>query len=198
MWVISKFPGLQVKLRGEEALYAPNGNVIKRNPKLKLEFRPGYFPEWAHELAKKRWPEPPGAPDQMLVPRNLYGGLETRTAAIEHNWSEEDLAFVEERIQNWRPRAGTDWFVAEEAKLSPPWPGYKQTKGVKAKVGQPASAMLVENVIVDLVVKTGCDPAEVLAYERQEFGDSRPEVLDALERLLSGETQEEAEELVTA
>ena len=196
MWVISKFPGYQVKLRGEDVIYAPNGAVVKRQPRLRLVFRPGYFPEWAHEQAKKRWPSPPGAPDSMLVPRNLYGGLETRSMAIEMNWSEEDLEFIEDKIRNWRPRAGTDWFIAEEDKLAAPWPGYKTTKPGKLKVGEKPVATC--DVIVDLVVKTGTDPAEVLAYERQEFGDSRPEVLDALERLIAGTEKDEAEELVTA
>lgn len=198
MWVVSRFPGLTVKLRNEEPVFSPSGQIIKRQPKLKVEFRPGYFPAWAHEQAKQRWPEPPGAPDSMLVPANLYGGLETRSQAIEKNWSDEDLKFVEEQMSNWRPRAGTDWFVAEPVKLTAPWPGYNGTTGKQGKVGDPSVS--VEAVIVDLVVQTGSDPAYVIAYEKQEFNDGagRPEVVDALERLLVGDDADEREELILA
>lgn len=190
MWFGSIERGLKMLLRVESYIYAPNGNIIATRKRIKIEFRPANYPDWAYPILQERWPSPKGMPSDPINPKIAYGGLETWIAQREYGWEDEDREWVEQKLLN---EVGGDFILLEEPALAPPWPGYKKTCGGPRGGFHGKST---PEAIIEMVRRTGCDPIAVLAYEEFAFGESRPDVLAALRGEIDAPVEDE--ELVSA
>lgn len=70
-----------------------------------------------------------------------------------------------------------NYFLSETPPAVRPWPAYDEVVTAQGK-----TTRWVVDTIVTTVGQTGVDPAQVLAYERENL--NRPEVVDALEELI--------------
>lgn len=184
---------IQVVIRNEvPPVVDPGGRGIIRaaQRRLSAKFTRGIAPDWARTVGLetfgfKKMPEGVTA-GQWLA---YYDSVEAQDA---FGWNDEERKAIEAKLQTI-----ADVIVVEKPRLAPPWPAYDKIVG---KQGVLTSAQVVEK-IVGKVEEDGYDPAEVIAYERENR--HRKSVISALEPLAGGPVEqpaelEEEEELVEA
>lgn len=175
MWFGSSNRGMTQHIRKRKVVFAANGETVEEQSRLVVQFRPAGYPDWALPIMRQRWPVPKGLVENPINPKIAYGGLNTKVAQKEYGWTDADRQFVERRLQEL---SGSGTIIElEEPKVEAPWPDYKLTAG-GPKRGFPGKT--TPQAVVEMVKMTGCDPEQVLLYEEQAFGDSRPQVVAAL------------------
>lgn len=85
---------------------------------------------------------------------------------------------------------GRDYVLVEQPKVEAPWPSYDNIVVHGQRKIEHVAAKIAEKVAED-----GYDPAEVVAYERQNL--NRPEVIEAVEALTAS-TPEPDDDLIVA
>jgi hypothetical protein len=105
--------------------------------------------------------------EQNVDPRSRMGVFDSAEVQKHLRWSDADHDLVVEGLRN-SPMLGIDFVELEHAVRPAPWKGYDSTD---------------EAEIPALIKATGTDPAEVIAYEREN--QKRPAILEAVNDLLS-------------
>lgn len=176
MYVISRSANLTLPLRDTKTFYTPKGDVDHVKPAISVQFQhtPG-IPEWAREAAEKMpaWGNGVGLNED---PATRCGWLDTDDEALRQNWSDEDKAFVEERLLNGSAN-GVEYVVCSAPKTAKPWPKYDDV------VGADAAAQIAWQVD-----QLGIDPKSVKRYERENA--AREDVINALDDLIEKDAED--------
>lgn len=186
MLFISKAPDYTHTIRGPDIEYHPaTGQQIGKSPAIVAQFRHGATPEWMRDLGERIFTHT--GLGVGVSARSRISHYDTDHEALLNGWSDRDKDLVETILT----RQQSEYMRAVEAPKQPePFPNYKKIRGSKGPGNSLASK------IGDLVGQMGLDPKVVLAYERQEYGDSRPEVAQTLASLIARGDQEKLEPLL--
>lgn len=185
MLLVSTSANLRIQLRPEKSVFAENGEVIRVDRRLVLEFRHGgLIPDFAWDVARQM-PDYGRGAGIGQDPRLKCGWFDTDAMVASGAWTEEERGAAEDLIRA-RPELGSMFAIAEKPRLEPPWPKYDSVRG---KQGKPIAA-----VISEMVADLGLDPANVLAYELEN--KARGPVIEALEELAGLAGPAEREEIV--
>lgn len=187
---------VRIVVRSElPALHDDKGKRVRdRQQRLFAQFQRGGLPPYALDLAVKAFEfrkKPPAHPIE-----NWVAFFDSEAGQIQNNWTTAERELVEARLtvgvadddgRFYPPPA--DVLLVERPHLAAPWPAYDKLVAQGARTVEKVSVKIAEKVTED-----GYDPAEVIAYERENL--NRAAVLDALAELI--ETPAEPELLVSA
>lgn len=145
------------------------------------EFEQGLITEYELELGYKHLGPFKGLPtyeDEVTTvsPRKLIRVYDTDQRAEAEHWTKKTHEFVDEFLRNHELN-GTNFIIVETPKRPAPWPAYDKLTGKTAD----ELAALAERIALK-VIEDEYDPAEVLAYERDNA--NRDAVTAALEHLV--------------
>lgn len=110
-----------------------------------------------------------------VSPRSRLRVYDTDVAAKVEQWDKPTQDFVEDYLLNHELH-GKSFVMVEAQKAAAPWPAYD-----KLTVQGRRTIDLVVAKIVEKIEEDGYQPADVLAYERENL--NRPEIIDAVEAL---------------
>lgn len=174
MRFISRSPKLTVRAIPQEQLLVqtPSGAKLIPDPNnegIICEFQQGGLAPWEKDAALQRFQLRGVA--HGANPTWKLGHFDTELEQMRHGWS-NDLREEIERVL--MTRQGTEFFLCERPRLSPPWPAYD-----RLDVSGRRTIDVLAQQIAEKVVEDGHDPDFVIAYEREN--KNRPEVIHALE-----------------
>jgi hypothetical protein len=178
MRFISKYRGFSFVARPTRSGTDAWGQPIKIQEGIICDFRGGSLELWEVQQALATFQfAAPGHDEEITLRLSLF---DTDLAAEAYGWDENTKAQVEARMQ---AKAGVDFIQLIRPPLPAPWPNYDKVT--------PRGDLHLYEVIVAVVEETGLDPAEVIAYERENL--NRPDVIEALEALVPAEEEAPAE-----
>lgn len=206
MLFVTNYTGYQLLARPDKTklMPHPNGpdwgtiNVVVQEP-IMLEFRPKGILTYAQRQAAQEFFDPPAIDGHRPGPYRQAGvagdpDFEGQTFEASDHWlfystfnTETDCPEVAdlepaevqalaERILLGCAQYGVDYIRADEVKLAAPWPNYDETH---------------HKSIATVARSIKADPRVVIEYEKTR-AEPRPGVIADLERLISEQTQEEA------
>jgi hypothetical protein len=110
-----------------------------------------------------------------------FSYYDTDEQAFFNKWSPEKKVEIEKNLND---QQNSDYFRCDKPKRPAPWPAYDKL----VKQGQRTIALVAEKIAAK-VTEDGYDPENVIAYETENL--NRPEVVDALKKLLVEKVPEE-------
>ena len=187
MLFLSSMPRLVVYYRSEKLIYAPNGQLVEKRPKLHARFRQGGVPEWAIQVGLEKL-QFYGLPEGLL-PQQQMSIFDSQQDQQTWGWTDEERVDLENFMLARMGIETNDYMLAEKTPPTPPWPSYPKLKvTARRTIGQ------VVAKIVETVLDGGYDPVAVAQYERITL--ERPEVIEALEEMQPAEQEEPEEEAI--
>ena len=152
----------------------PRRNIIAK-PGLRAEFLAGQGTTYENDLAKKTFKfnglpvgEDDGLPIDPVYRISVFDSKE-------QHW-DEDTRKKAEKLLTESPYNGSAYIIVETPVRPAPWAGYDKIRSVKK--------------LLELVVETGSDAEEVLAYEIEN--KNRPEVVEAMQAILAPVPEDDA------
>lgn len=100
------------------------------------------------------------------------GVFDTEVAQQLRGWSDEQREWIEQKLIG-SGDLGSQFILVEQARAPKPWPKYDELRAVGRRTVKD-----VAEKIAAMTQDLGIDPADVVAYERENA--NRPEVLEAL------------------
>lgn len=176
MYAISRSARLTMPLRDTKTVYTTKGDVDHVKPAISVQFEPAAgVPDWAKDAVEKLpgWGNGLGHNWDPFVHCGIFNSDEE---ALRQGWSDEDKAFVEERLLNASSN-GVEYVVCEAPKTAKPWPKYDDI------TGEDRAAQIAWQVD-----QLGLDPKAVLRYEMENVADSK--TITALEDLISKDAED--------
>lgn len=170
---VSKYQKYAITVQQQIEIMTANGMPMVSQPDKTLQFEQGGLHEHevktALDVFRFR-----GIPDGV-EPSHRLSVYDTRTFAA-------DLSEAETLAEKLRSMSefGTDYIEVVEPRVPAPWPSYDKTKRA--------------DTLITKVEELGFDPADVLAYERQN--QNRDHIVTALEALLAKEAVTAPEEVL--
>jgi hypothetical protein len=183
LYFISTSARLAVPIRGPKTHYTPKGDVAQVDRPLAVQFEPvGVVPEYAKVAVAglARFGQGSGLDED---PFTRCGAVDTDEAAKQHGWTDDEKAFIEERLC---AIVGESFVRADAPPAAKPWPAYDKLTGDGDDVAKEITATLTQ---------IGVDPRAVAQYEAENL--KRPNLLEVL-GVLAAEAQAEAGEVVPA
>jgi hypothetical protein len=173
-----------VTVRAEKELFSlKTGEHIGTQRRVFAQFRKGGIPEWAMDIALKRFAMA-GKPSD-IDPASWLATYDSVTDQIQRGWTDEEHELI---VQKLREKGNV--VEITPAKTAAPWPLYPKI----VVHGRRKIENVVEQILAGIET-TGVEPEAVLAFERQNL--NRGEVLEAVTALAAGD-EEEAEPLIAA
>lgn len=173
MRFISLHTGLRLIVEYQSVEILANGMNRVTAPGFTAEFRAGDVCSWEEDAARQSFTflgtvteegsERPIDPIPSRV--GSFDTAKIRDAKLRSGVEQKMLA---------HPDHGRDFLMVEKPQLAAPWPNYDKVKGGGA-------GRTTAKVISEQVQELGLDPADVMAYERDNA--NREEVLAALSKL---------------
>lgn len=158
----------QVFVRSENpAVYDTKGRLVQpKSRRVSAEFKRGTAPAFAREKGLKAF-EFKGLPDSGISPGQWLSYYDSVHAQTQFGWTDEEREAIEAKLLE------QGYMRVEPDCRNAPWPAYDKLVAQGARTVEKVAAKIAEKVAED-----GYDPAEVIAYERENL--NRPEVLAAL------------------